>query len=835
MNKKKLTAITLSLAAAAVSATLGGALLGKGVTSADDVTSYALTKVFSTANAATIGADATTSSQTAITLPDDASVSFKNHLAYKWYTGKDTPKYLSIKFKFTDTSFASVALDFDAPSAWATKDDKTTNTVKFEKSGNDLKVKINDTEIGTIAEAVSKSEITLTLGEGTKDGEFTVNIKAGNREANGKFENVGANYVTQSSSMTPFKISADFLANSADDAKTVVHLVEINGQAFNNLNDKGEVPDTAAPVFVVNEAIDGFILGTAFDLEYDVIDVLKKDSLTETLSYYQYDYSKGKEYEPSDSDYKTLDTSVYFMEKRFDKDGKATSMYRKGNELFESVSTAENIGKAEYFSIKAKLGDGENTNPIDLSWYVKDGARGKIANTYYIPVDRNEDGAEYKGIEVTGRETKDDKTDDKTVVALKVVENLLVDVASYQNKETALNEIKAKLEINPEYKGDANAFKEDYADFVYNLLKEAASVSAGSNSKVNIPSVKWLISDNNGYRNLNFTICYKTPASETKSSSKALSHSQLKLSVANEGLYEFKIFAVDEANNEMKYFDKDGKLVSVNEDTIWEIEEIPAFSFQIKKTGMKIENPEKASSKKETVILNKTYTLDDFDVTGADEATLKKEYALYKVDLSKFSKDDKKISQSNLTAISYEDLTKKMDATKVTDGDYLTAYLKAYATLLAENIGVEATDETVKAIMDNCFERIGEADDRKNGKMDDEGNYVYAAYNWVSANKSFETVEEGTYMILADYYESELPTNRAAAFKIVVVESEADYVKGETEWLKNNIVSVILFAIAGVMLILIIILLLVKPSDETLDDVDAKAAVKKEKTKKSKK
>ena len=41
----------------------------------------------------------------------------------------------------------------------------------------------------------------------------------------------------------------------------------------------------------------------------------------------------------------------------------------------------------------------------------------------------------------------------------------------------------------------------------------------------------------------------------------------------------------------------------------------------------------------------------------------------YKVDLSKFSKDDKKISQSNLTAISYEDLTKKMETTQVTDGD----------------------------------------------------------------------------------------------------------------------------------------------------------------------
>ena len=61
---------------------------------------------------------------------------------------------------------------------------------------------------------------------------------------------------------------------------------------------------------------------------------------------------------------------------------------------------------------------------------------------------------------------------------------------------------------------------------------------------------------------------------------------------------------------------------------------------------------------------------------------------------------------------------------------------------------------------------------------------------------------------------------------MVEVASEKDVIKGETEWLKNNIVSVILFSVAALMLILIIILLLVKPSDETLEDVDAKVVSK---------
>jgi maltodextrin utilization protein YvdJ len=63
------------------------------------------------------------------------------------------------------------------------------------------------------------------------------------------------------------------------------------------------------------------------------------------------------------------------------------------------------------------------------------------------------------------------------------------------------------------------------------------------------------------------------------------------------------------------------------------------------------------------------------------------------------------------------------------------------------------------------------------------------------------------------------------------VDSKVDTIKGETQWLKNNMVSVVLFAVAGVMLVLIIVLLLIKPSDEKLEDVDKKS-VKKEKSNK---
>ena len=79
------------------------------------------------------------------------------------------------------------------------------------------------------------------------------------------------------------------------------------------------------------------------------------------------------------------------------------------------------------------------------------------------------------------------------------------------------------------------------------------------------------------------------------------------------------------------------------------------------------------------------------------------------------------------------------------------------------------------------------------------------------------------------YWNKELPLERAGAYKVVSVASEADSVEGDSDWLKNNLVSVILFSVAGVMLILIIILLFVKPSKETLEDVDKKAKKSKKK------
>ena len=91
-------------------------------------------------------------------------------------------------------------------------------------------------------------------------------------------------------------------------------------------------------------------------------------------------------------------------------------------------------------------------------------------------------------------------------------------------------------------------------------------------------------------------------------------------------------------------------------------------------------------------------------------------------------------------------------------------------------------------------------------------------------------------MIMADFADQELPLrDRAAAYKVIVVDSKADVIEGSSDWLKNNLVSVILFSFAGVCLIALIVLLLVKPSGETLEDIDEQAAKKSNKSDKEEK
>jgi len=233
---------------------------------------------------------------------------------------------------------------------------------------------------------------------------------------------------------------------------------------------------------------------------------------------------------------------------------------------------------------------------------------------------------------------------------------------------------------------------------------------------------------------------------------------------------------------------------------------------------------ETTTGRKDTRIKDATYTLSDMKVVGA--TNLKEAYALYKVhNFDAYNSkvlDQYKIKRADLHLVTYQSIASNLDFSKVENGNYFDVYLDTYVTLLAKLKGKTLNAEE-KELLKGAFERIGEAGDRVNGAE------KYDVYEWSSSSQSFKAVEEGEYIIFADYWEGLMPQyNHAAAYKVIIVESEKATIAGESDWLKNNITSVVLFSVAGVLLIVIVILLMVKPSSESLEDVEAKAAKKQE-------
>ena len=812
MNKKLLT---LMLAGALCSATLGGILAQDGVatvrSSAAEATKK-ITEVFeadkTNGGAIITKANNATPEDTTETLAfelkdSNDKVSIKRDLAYKWFVGKNAAKYFNMTFAFEALSFESVSFVMECAPSVATEDEKTSNAVKFTQEGGKIYASVVNEDVEDTA---NKKEIVLTAGQDVKvsfkaaadSDAFAVVLTIDKTDYEiGDFTNIGANYADYTAEkISPLSVSATF-AEGATDTTAVVLMKDINGQSFTNITgEEGAkvVKDTAAPVLVVNEDINGFMLGTKIyeSLSYVNVDVLQTANISELKEFYHYS--------PLDTEIKYTDistswattlvnyTSYYVNDATGEVSKDAKDGFRLTSVFLEDTK--------EYVSTKITLGDdafkdadGEWAKVVyDLSWYAPkydstDANRQIVVEKNgvdYIIVDRNTSGPSYKYI-----------------------------TANHDKKGNDVDE---------------QALNAQMAIFQEKLDEKAKGVYAGSSAYMYFPSMDWLFEDNNGYRGLRFVISYKTPTSQSPSASAIKTYSGLSLSATSEGTYEFKIFASDKAGNPMYYY-LDNELVEVTANNVWEIEEIPSFSYEIENLGIKVESSS-ATNRKTSKILDETYTFSDPTIKGATNR--KSAYALYKIDLAKYndtlSGGAKELTSSMLAEVGYDQIAKELEGKITVGADYFDLYTTAISEVLADKVNGNAT--AIKAIFG---EAIGEYNDKI---TEEDPEWAWNKYQWKPSSKSFKTVEEGTYMIIADYWERDLPMQRAAAYKVINVASEADIIKGETQWLKDNVISVVLFSIAGVMLVIIIILLLIKPTDETLEDLDKKPAKKSKKDKK---
>lgn len=773
-NSKKL--LTLLLVGALCTATIGGVAAASAEETTTAGAKYALTQVFTKKNDATVGNEnidgqekATAKFSFPKTTETDKdklpAVELDRDLALKWYD-KNGAKYLNFTFAIADENCQDVSFEIQTTPYQSVSEDKASNVLKITKDG---KVYVNDEE--STATVTLSGDVKVSLSEGTESGSFAVEV---NGTKVGEFTNIGANYAeNDGDDMDSFVMRATPVTGADE---TAIYLKSLNGQSFTNITDD-KVEDDAPAVLIVNQEISHFLMGTAFNVDYTAIDVLKS-SVTISSSdkkYYQYN--------PTDTEVSgtNITTSTYFMDTVYEKDGTMTSVWRE-----EEKTNGEG---REFVSVWFDLNDGTYSGEdgrYELAWYATDTVEQTVGTDTrkYIVLNRNEEGPEYTKISL-----------------------------DHENKE---NVVDSSLEELVE---------------AYNAKLEeiAADKYAGSNEKVDLPAVDWLITDNNGYNALSFTISYKTPASTSASSATNKKYNSLQITTATEGWYEFKIFASDSANNAMKYY-LDGELVEVSADNVWEIEEIPTFKFKLENKGIKT----KEDADKNTLdsqILDESYTMSKVSIVGASNE--QSAYKLYKIDNALWGIPG---IAKVMATIKYAELNTKAD--EITKGknyvdsdDFMAAYLQAFQELLIEKINAdedcskyyqELAAETENFNIANMFKEINVYDSDLD---DDEGDNIY---NWSATSRRFTAAEEGLYLILADYWDEDLSMiDRVPAYKLIEVSEETDTIKGVSEWLQNNLVSLILFGVAGVFAIALLVLIFVKPSNETLEDVDKKAKSKK--------
>lgn len=777
MNKK-FKRLNIFLAGAACCASLGLSMAFSGGIKASAATSYSATSIFtrSGATVAPLG-EGDDAKKLAFTFSNDTdTVSYHRDLAWKWYEASETDKakgeakYLSIAFSLEDKNFSEFALTLETASLTATEKNKITNKIVFTASGDAIDARL-DADGNTSMPVCTNGEKKIVLTIANAESGAGVEIEGEynvivNGQPIGSMKNIGSDYAGYVSDDEKNRVPLSFSAKLKEGQESTVCVFEsMNGQSF-ALNDSKEIEDTAAPVLVIDDTTYVAAMGQTFALETKIIDVLDRtSSVKNTAEYFQWSPVL------TEAKYQSLD-SVKILEMQYEKDGKTTSVY---DETFDGKTARE------YISVKYTLAD---------STHKKDAAEGeaKAAEVYAAWYLKNE---KYEMSLADDAHT--------TLQLLAVCDD----------------------EVAPEYSGtaaDAEAYQRELDDKV-----KDEDLEAGSGESFYLPSPGKLFSDNStGYKSLKYTLCYKAPGASSASSSANVSLSSLKLSVEEYGVYEFKLFVTDRAGNVMKSGAAGEEAEVITADNIWDHEELPTFTINIEKQKKIYIDDGSKSSRSDTGLIGVKYTDISFSVKGG--TTRKSEYGLYYFDLAHFNDvfgGKYRLSASDLTALTSNDLS---------GAKTIEEAAEKYAAALAGKL--DSTSELKAA--DFLEIRNGKIVLRKIDEYRDKVSEDYAPsnkYEWKATDKSFIPVESGNYIVFGVFkdsvYESEDAC--AAGYKAISVTDKEDINPGESEWLKNNLVSVILFSIAGVMLILIIILLFVKPSDETLEDIGNEKAAKKEK------
>lgn len=637
-------------------------------------------------------------------LQDGANVYYRKDLALKWYASADGASYFSTEFSFGG-SYNFEKFTMTLEAAPFTSNKDGKSTNTLEFTvGGDGALDVSVNGAAAVDVAASESG-TVTVALSESRTAGNFAVSVNNDVLSEEFTDIGMNYADYASSSSDTPLTPlTFNAELKEGQESQRFIVRSLNGQSLALNDSGSVVDDTAPVLVVNSDVKLFILGSELDFDYVAIDVLDS-SVTTTRYYYAYDAEKAR----VGFDVEGQDTTYAQMD----------SDRRFFENDFASTFKSENAG---YLSVAFKLSDGDNSDYYFIEWYAPAGALVTKGEYGYI----------------------------KAVVP-------------------------DSVDVSPEYTfNDQTTGADDIAAYRA-LVKEASkdkdgnSVQVGSGAYYYIPSLKPYITDDTcGYSDMKFDIYYRTNGADTQSST-GLSYDELRIELTAEGEYEFCIIPVNRLGNALVGHDKNGKEVTaIDSSNVWEIKELPTFTFTVKYNGVSIEEPEDADDG----YIDVTYTFDSFEIISLSNSqnSLKTEYKLYYLQLN---------AEYAGKTISAEDLKASLLAVTEENGGVCT-----YGTWTEIE---ETTDE------------------------DEESPY---AESWSASSRSFVPKVAGYFGITVKATDLGLSTPSKTEAAVANVSSKADSLPGSTYWLQNNILSIVFICISAACLIGIVVLLLVKPKNK---------------------
>ena len=329
---------------------------------------------------------------------------------------------------------------------------------------------------------------------------------------------------------------------------------------------------------------------------------------------------------------------------------------------------------------------------------------------------------------------------------------------------------------------------ESYQQLVNEAI-EAQQASAGDDKSFYLPSYENFISDNvTSYSDLTFSIYY---ISSSTGSVTSLAVNELSLSLSADGLYRFAIYATDVAGNDMYYIDDEGEKVTFAASELTSLLEdpanskltgyVPVYQFEVNYGGLTVTDPEG----QEIGYVGTQYTASDFDISGLS-SNYETTYTLYIFDRLAYTRDHGNISYARFIG---------MVSDLFNDPESRAAYFQT----IESASDVETTDPNYE---------------------------LYTDYNWNPSNLSFTPQADNSfYVIRMSAKDNVYNTPEIEGFMAISVSAAADHLAGESDWLENNIASVVLLCVAGVALIGIILLVVIKPKEKgDIDVIDEKAS-----------